>query len=373
MRHLFAFVLFAAVGATPAMAATRPVTVQSLQMVDAVHGYALAGQYNAYRLLRTVDGGRDWRDVTPGVHPSAPPLLVGATAVLVSAQLRPHVFEVLRSDDAGRTWTRSRPFRFARGLGIGTPVVAPGTRYVYVALDEGAAAGSQGEALFRSADDGATWRFVTGTTFARVVPGKLPFGCDKNGFGFASPNRGWAGGNCAGGYAFFYRTDDGGRTWRLQHLNGLGACQCNVAAPTFFTPQEGAVAVAGAFQTRQFSPVARVYWTDDGGRHWRSSRAPWGRPSLAAAVAPGGVAWVVTSRRGTIKPPYNRLFRTSDAGRTWHAEILPFDAEYDRLDVLDATQAFAYSTAPTASTIMRTYDGGRTWRRIHTVVAHSTN
>ena len=43
-------------------------------MIDAVHGYALGGQDpEAYRLLRTSDGGRLWTDITPGggsVHPS---------------------------------------------------------------------------------------------------------------------------------------------------------------------------------------------------------------------------------------------------------------------------------------------------------------
>lgn len=367
---MLALVVLALTGTAQAGAAPRPVAIQSLAMHDPTAGYAITGQYDAYRLLRTRDGGRSWHDITPhGMHPTAAPTLVGRATVLISTQLRPHVFAVLRSDDAGRTWTRSRPFRFVRGLGVWSPVAVDST-HLFVGLDEGAAAGSQGEALFASSDGGHTWRFVTGTSLGRSVPGGLPFGCDKNGFGFATPTRGWAGGDCAGGRPFFYRTDDGGRTWRSQRLPGLGPCQCDVSAPTFFTRREGVVTVSGAFETTQFRPLARVYWTRDGGRSWRGSRAPWGRPSLAAAVAPRGVAWVVTSRRGTIKPPYNRLFRTSDAGRTWRTAVLPFDAEYDRLDVLDGAHAFAYSAATPARSIYRTDDGGRTWRR---VAAYSAN
>jgi photosystem II stability/assembly factor-like uncharacterized protein len=339
-------------------------------MLDPADGYAVTGPYDAYRVLRTTNGGHTWTDITPrGVHPSATPTLVGRTTLLIAAQLRAHEFAVLRSDDAGRTWTRSRPFRFARGLGVSSPVAAD-SRHLFVALDEGAAAGSEGEALFASFDGGRTWRFVSGTSFDRTVPGGLPFGCDKNGFGFATPSRGWAGGDCAGGRAFFYRTDDGGHTWRAQRLRGLGSCQCDVSAPTFFTSRDGVVTVAGALETTRFRPLARVYWTSDGGLHWRSSSAPWGRPSLAVAVAPSGVAWLVTSPHGTIKPPYNRLFRTSDAGRTWQTETLPFDAEYDRLDLLDATHAFAYTGATASATILRTDDGGRTWRRVATYSAN---
>jgi photosystem II stability/assembly factor-like uncharacterized protein len=367
---MLALLLLALTATAAAQAGPRPVAIRSLAMLDSTDGYALSGPYNAYRLLHTHDGGRTWLDITPhDVHPAAAPTLVDRTTVLISAQVHPHVFAVLRSDDAGKTWTRSRPFRFARGLDVWSPVAAD-SAHLFVALDEGAAAGSQGEALFASSDGGRTWHFVAGTSFQRVDPRRLPFGCDKNGFGFATPARGWAGGDCAGGRPFFYRTEDGGRTWREQRLPGLDSCQCDVSAPRFFTPRDGVLTVAGAFETAQFQPLARVYWTHDGGLHWRGSRAPWGRPSLAAAVGPRGVVWIVTSRRGTIKPPYNRLFRTSDAGRTWQTETLPFDAEYDRLDVLDAVHAFAYSAATAARSILRTDDGGRTWRRI---AAYSTN
>ena len=367
---MLALALLALTGAAQAGASPRPVTIASLAMLDSTAGYAISGPYGAYRLLRTTDGGRSWHDITPhGMHPTAAPTLVGRATVLISAQLRPHVFAVLRSDDAGTSWRRSRPFGFARGLAAWSPVAAD-SAHLFVGLDEGAAAGSQGEALFASSDGGRTWRFVTGTSFQRVVPDRLPFGCDKNGFGFATATRGWAGGDCAGGRPFFYRTDDGGRTWRAQRLPGLGSCQCDVSAAAFFTPREGVVTVAGALETTRFRPLARVYWTHDGGLHWRGTGAPWGRPGLAAAVAPRGVAWVVTSRRGSIKPPYDRLFRTADAGRTWRTTILPFDAEYDRLDVLDGLHAFAYSAATPTHSLYRTDDGGRTWRR---VVTYSAN
>jgi photosystem II stability/assembly factor-like uncharacterized protein len=375
MRRLLALTLVIATGTgASAGAAGRPVSVQSLLMLDPAHGYALGGLYPAYRLLRTSDGGGTWRDITPDggrMRPAAAPTVVGGVLLIVT-QPHAHTFVVLRSGDGGRTWQRSRPVRFAHGLGP-WPIAGPDARHLFLALDEGAAAGSQGEALFASADGGRSWHLRTSTSVATVVPRGLPFGCDKNGVGFATAARGWAGGDCAGGRPFFYRTDDGGRTWRLQRLIGLGNCQCDVSAPTFFTPRDGVVTVVGAFETTQFEPVARVYWTRDGGLHWRGSRAPWGRAGLAAAVAAPGVAWVATTRRGTIRAPFNRLYRTADAGRSWQSTTLSFDAQYYRFDVVDATHAFAYKAASAATTILRTNDGGRTWRRIHTAVAHSTN
>ena len=370
MRRLLGLGLIAlAVGAASAGAASRPVSITSLAMVDATHGYALGGAYGNYRLLRPSDGGRDWTDVTPtGARPSAAPALAGATTLLLPAQLRSHVFQVLRSDDAGRTWTRSRPFRAAHGLGIGTPAIAD-TAHAFVAIDEGAAAGSQGEALYASSDGGRTWRFASGTTFARVVPGRLPFGCDKTGFGFATAQRGWAGGNCAGGRAFLYRTDNAGRTWRSVRLPGLPECECNVSPPQFFTPSSGALTVFGWAQNSSSRPLGRVYWTSDGGVHWRGTAARWGRASQATSVAAPGAAWVVTAPPGRIQGPFDRVFVSADGGRSWQTRRLPFDAANYRLDAVSASAAFAYSLPGGPGAVFRTLDGGRTWHRLATALS----
>src|SRR5581483_6345200 len=174
-------------------------------------------------------GGRTWTDVTPGkgtVHPSGAATTVGRTIVF-GTQRGPRTFAVERSDDGGRTWRMSQPFTDPRGLGIGPPDVVD-ARHLFVAVDQGAAAGSSGESLWASSDGGSTWRFVSRTGFSVTRPGQLPFGCDKNGYGFATPSVGWATAFCAGGRPFVYRTDDGGRTWQKASLPGLRSCQCNV-------------------------------------------------------------------------------------------------------------------------------------------------
>jgi hypothetical protein len=48
----------------------------------------------------------------------------------------------------------------------------------------------------------------------------------------------------------------------------------------------------------------------------RTSRGPYRRALRVTAYPPGG-----------IRGPFNRLFRTSDAGRRWQMVKLPFDAE----------------------------------------------
>jgi photosystem II stability/assembly factor-like uncharacterized protein len=61
-----------------------------------------------------------------------------------------------------------------------------------------------------------------------------------------------------------------------------------------------------------------------------------------------------------LRGPFNRLFRTTDSGRSWSVTTVPFDAQSYRLDVVDARTAFAYRIDGSGA-ILRTLDGGRTW------------
>jgi photosystem II stability/assembly factor-like uncharacterized protein len=228
--------------------------------------------------------------------------------------------------------------------------------HFYLPLGEGAAAGSSAQALFRSGDGGRTWRFVSRTSMATDLHGALPFRCDKSGVGYATPSRAFATGSCAGGPAFFYRTDDGGKTWRPLTLAGLARCACDISQPTFADDRDGAFGVSG-FPQEGGKPVFRVYWTSDGGLHWRASRPPAGRIGLPQIVD-GRTAWVTGAPPGTIRVPFTRLFRTTDAGRHWQVTRLPFEAD---IDAVSATVAYAVVGQ---KTLWRTTDGGRSWRRV---------
>lgn len=204
------------------------------------------------------------------------------------------------------------------------------------------------------------------TDVARTPPGGLPFGCDKDGFGFATPTRGWAGGLCAGGGPFFLRTSDGGRHWHRQALRGASRnCECFTASPLFFNRRTGVTSTSGLSNSRAAKPFARVYWTTDGGEHWRPSNPTNGRTGLIELVSPK-VVWLFGRRAGN-EPRLPRLFRTTDSGRHWRSLHVPVTISDKSLDAVSATLGFVSSRA----LIWRTTDGGRTWAAIHAVIANS--
>jgi photosystem II stability/assembly factor-like uncharacterized protein len=357
-----AIFLFAGAGAT---ATPPPLAFRWIQMIDYAHGYALTGQ-DVYDLLWTNDGGHSWSNVTPGkgtIHPSSTLSIFGSTR-LFSRKLGPHTFAVVRSNDAGRTWRQSRPFADPHGQGAGQPyAVDPG--HLFLAVDEGAAAGSQSQALFTSSDGGEHWTFASRTEWNHPAPGSLPVGCDKNGFAFTTTSRGWAGGDCAGGPPFLYRTIDGGKTWRRQRVAAPINCACNTTTPAFFGPSVGTLAVTGFPASGGGAPIARLFWTHDGGEHWKNSATLSTGRVEQVSVANAHDVWITSTPRGHLRTPFNRLIRTADGGLHWQATNLPFDAGNYRLDALSKRTAFGVEVAAVSNTVVVTHDGGRTWTTIH--------
>lgn len=356
--------ILAVSGTSAAVRPARPWFVW-LHMTSARDGYALSGKDTArYRLLRTTDGGRVWRDISPGrTRPDSPPEVQGRT-ILFSRVVRPHGFAVERSEDGGRTWTASVPVRGSRVLGAGTPRLVD-RRHLYVDVPEGAAAGSEGEALYTSSDGGRRWRLTAQTRIIGQQSGTLPFGCDKSGFGFVTPSRGWAAGYCAGGGPFFLRTNDGGRHWHRQTLPGAPKdCACGASVPVFFGHRVGVVWVSGQAGNGAGRWFARAYWSRDGGNHWRGSDPSSGRTGPMDVLRPK-VVWLFGRLAGD-SPRFPRLFRTTDEGRSWSSVHVPVTVSaYGTPDAVGARLGFAASGA----SMWRTSDGGRRWTAIHGVIA----
>lgn len=169
-----------------------------------------------------------------------------------------------------------------------------------------------GGAYGRTRDGGATWVF-------NVVPGARTL--DFRDVVGLDADRAWLMSAGPGGASRIYRTDDGGRRWRLQwenphaegFLDGMDAWD-DQRAIAYGDPVGG---------------YMYVLRTDDGGRRWRrppTSGMPPAREGEAGFAASGtGVrvkapttAWIATGGADVA-----RVFRTIDGGVNWSVAETP--------------------------------------------------
>ena len=197
------------------------------------------------------------------------------------------------------------------------------------------------------------------------------------------------------GDGFVLRTSDGHRWSRLgaPHLNRIQFVDARVG---FGLTRDGVLVVSGnaggswvqgrspglvqseCFATRQLGWVARggsVWTTHEGGRRWMRARL---RPSTALPElgCRGRDVWVLFSEGAAAGTEGYHVFRSLDGGSTWRAVLAsPFQSRLPTISnyagpfsVLGRKAAvFTGACAPCegfgTATIVRTVDGGSTFRR----------
>lgn len=366
--------------ATPAAATVhpgKPIWLQSLQMTSASAGWALyypASPANPsvnppVLVARTIDGARTWTDVTPAAArpllatPNAAEVLDAVSgeraylAVTGSAQESASAVNttlVLRTDDGGRTWTKSARLRTT---GLASLLSFADGKHGWLVLDEGAAMGRDAVRMYRTADGGGHWSPLSG----------IPVSCDKTGVTLATAKTGWLTSDCAAGLSGeLLVSRDGGATWAPQPLP-VPASSCADGGCTLFGPQlaggeafltVAAVggkpallvsgnlgqtwaalslpALAGVYpRIKFFGRSAGVlvaagaqgalgdvfYTTGDGGKTWRPVRQGTHFTQLGTAIdfaSPRtGFAWITGSDATGGSAP--EMYVTASSGRTWTA------------------------------------------------------
>lgn len=102
-----------------------------------------------------------------------------------------------------------------------------------------------------------------------------------------------------------------------------------------------------------------VFVTSDGGGHWhRLWPAAGPGPALAAQPLPGGAGVVAPA----VAPGW--LVRTADGGRTWRPWRHLAGVTVVRLDFLSSRVGFVYGTRAGTGILLATADGGRRWRAV---------
>lgn len=302
---------------SPSWHFTRTATTSTLDVVRVVSRstvWAVGGGGSAANgdgtVVRTVDGGRHWRDVTP---PN------GASQVFrdVEAFDRDHALvlavgpgeasRIYRTADGGTTWTAA--------------FVNPDPRAFYDCMAffdrrHGLAMSDPVDGKFRilaTRDGGRTWRL-------RPTSGMPPALTEEYGVSSGTclvANRGqnaWFGSTVTGADARVFHTADRGRSWTVSTTPIPGTPQGIVSLS--FLPGRHGLAVGGD-PPPQFGgdDVGYVARTVDAGSHWSLVGAPAGYRN--------GVAWVPGVRGAAVAVGPTGSDLSTDSGRSWRSFPTP--------------------------------------------------
>ena len=318
--------------------------IASLSMIDSLNGWAV-GNGN---ILRTTDGGVTWYNVLPtsgrGYFPN------GSRAWVLSGNV------LYRTTDGGRTWNQNEvPFSggFIQFINDANGFVLSG---------EPSGMHKHAVDLYQTTDGGATWTLkYTNNPLVSGAGTSLPFGGNKSGMSFRDTLRGWVSGETpTTGFAYLYKTVDGGVTWAPQALTlpaGYANAFISASTPTFFNANDGVLPVWMTLDVGKRDLF--IYITRNGGSTWTRStsfaRQGW---NAAFVSVNDGFTWNIN---GYLQVTHN-------AGASWSqvTSSVNFGETVPIMDFVSTTTGWAvqndFNTG--ATTLYRTTNGGTNWTLI---------
>lgn len=277
--------------------------LKRVRFLDARQGW-VAGSNGA--LLRTVDGGARW-EVLP--RPTKDDLrdvwfadanhgwlLCEADDFNLSAPREPRSY-ILRTTDAGATWTRTDPTAAMPDARL--------VRFVFTNERTGWAFGESG-LIYQTDDAGATW---TRRSIALPV---LVFGGV-----FLDAQQGWL----VGGRGTIWRTVDAGATWRESRVNQPPIAAANEST-TKREPVTSARSGAASLRAIAFTDARHGWAVGANGETWATvdGGVRWTRQASGTNAYLADVAFLNT-REGWAVGGDGAIIGTSDGGRTWTSEV----------------------------------------------------
>ncbi|MEU9996916.1 oxidoreductase [Streptomyces sp. NPDC050848] len=272
-------------------------------------------------VLRTTDGGRSWRNVSP---PGAGELELrdveafDARRAVVLAIGEGEASRVLRTDDGGATWTES--FR-------NTDPRAFYDCMTFFDQRHGLAMSDPVDGKYRilsTRDGGRSWAVLPDAGMPAALPGEAGFAASGQCLVSSGPRDVWLA-TGGGATARVLHSRDRGLTWTAAESTIPAGDPARGVFALAFRDRTHGIAVGGDYRADQSSPHAAAV-TGDGGRRWNASSAP---------------------------PPAYR------SGVAWLPHSLPHS-----LDGMGGAPMAALAVGPTGTDL--TTDGGRTWRTVDT-------
>ncbi|MFE1189838.1 WD40/YVTN/BNR-like repeat-containing protein [[Kitasatospora] papulosa] len=261
---------------------------------------------------------------------------------------------VLRTTDGGRHWRDVSPAG-AAGLELRDIEAFDRRRAVALSIGEGEAS-----RVFRTEDGGATWTESFRNTDARAFYDCLTFFDHRHGLAMSDP---------VDGRFRVLSTSDGGRNWRVLPDAGMPEAQPGEAG---FAASGQCLVSAGdrdVWLATGGGATARVLHSGDRGLTWKASASPIpaGDPArgvfgLAFRDRTHGIAVGGDYRAGQESADAASV--TGDGGRSWRRADTPPPAYRSGVTWLPHSGRSALAVGPTGTDVTR--DGGRSWRTVDT-------
>jgi hypothetical protein len=354
--------------------------IEAIQMIDPQGGWAIGGAVDEapVRVLRTTDGGRTFRDVSPQwTQPESPETNVTATGFFWNMRLGWVVYTASGPDqpipqppavwftrDGGQSWSPGGDLPLNGGEGyFDHPILTfstPQNGWLLAHVDAGMS--HDYIDLFRTTDGGATWQMV-------MDPFSLdsPQACGKTGLTFADSLYGWLTKDCGGvidGVSLDFSTD-GGATWTNRQLpppegaaDFFNTHVCGAYDPMLFSDQSGVLGVRCFLMADFNQHVDYVYFTEDGGTTWETHSYP------------GGQLFFLDPQLGWAFD--RKIHQTTDGGGSWmHIMTTQWDGQFSFVDALHgwAVATKTNDDGTLAIALVQTVNGGGRWALLEPVLA----
>ncbi len=342
---------------------------EEISMSDLDHGWAVGGLPNTdQHILRTVDGGKSWVDITPpepnsgaGADPKQASAFFQAggkaqvTYWYSDPTRAPLVLSLWVTNDWGSSW-QSAGIRLFADLAEAPPLidfVEDGNGLLLIRYFVGM--GNHAYALLASSDGGQNYTTV-------LEPQDTVDTCQRNKLILFDAQYGWMTGACpflVDEGALLEVTRDAGRTWDEVSLptppmtsGEAGVLYCEAVDPHPFSSEEGLLLVRCQGEGEKILE-SYLYSTDDGGQNWDIEAFP----ATAAYFLDRQHGWALGKD----------IFWSEDGGQTWQPrKSVIWEGDFN---FLDAEHGWAIARSGTEVALVRTADGGATWSLIEPIIA----
>ena len=261
---------------------------------------------------------------------------------------------VLRTVDGGKNWQNVSPAG-AQSLQFRDVEAFDARRAVALTIGEG-----EDSRVYRTDDAGKTWSETFRNTDARAFYDCIAFNDDKHGLAMSDP---------VDGKFRIAATSDGGKSWKVQPTDGMPAALTG----EFGFAASGTCLVAGPGRTAWFATGGgdrpRVFRTDDGGRHWTVADSPMASGAAAGifSLAFRNTLFGVAVGGDFTKPTeaVKAASVTYDGGRTW--KLVPADQApkgyRSGSHFVPWSPSTVIAVGPSGRDV--SVDGGRSWQQFY--------